>query len=293
MSPNHLRVLLALLLVLPLAGCSAAGSISMTAVTDDGLVAEASRSLPSAHAETERSLVQKAVENGSATANGSRPPVDVDGKPFAVNGAYYDLSVEPIGEHSETRVSLEIDYSGTADAPTVAYEDLSAVDRSLVDSLLPPETEHQADGYDMGVSQRYNDSEVNSSVLLSGEYESLEYDGERYPINVDTRDVTATTYQYTAEEVASSSSEYADSIRDRYLFTLSGLSDDEREIVKEATNSTYYADSSNDDAFQSLLDRFAEDDAVVRNEYRGEWVVRYEGEVYWAELDYDGFSIND
>lgn len=293
MSPNHLRVLLALLVVLPLAGCSAAGSIAMTDVDDDGLAAEASRSLPPKHADAERSLVRSAVENGSATANGSSPPVDADGKPFAVDGAYYDLSVESVGEHTETRVSLEIDYNGTTDGQAVAYEDLSPADRSLVDSLLPPERDHRTDGYDMGVSKRYGDSDVESSVLLSGEYEALEYDGERYPIEVDSRAVTVTTYRYTAEEVAANSIEYAESVRDRYLFTLSGLSDDEREIVDEATDGTYYADSSNDDAFQSLLDRFAEHDAVVRTDYRGEWIVRYDGEIYWAELDYDGFSVDD
>lgn len=293
MSSNHLRVLLALLLILPLAGCSAAGSITMTSVDDDGLAAEASRSVSTDQPADERLLVRNAVKNGSATVNGTTPPVDVDGKPFAVDGAYYDLQVDSIGSHTEIMVTLDIDYNGTTDSAAVSYEDLSAADRALVDSLLPPEYDRRNEGYDMGAGRRYNDSEVESSVLISGAYEAVEYDGERYPIRVDTRDVTVTTYRYTTEKVASSSSEYADSIRDRYLFTLSELSDAERDVIEESMNETYYADSSTDAAFESVLERFSEHDAVVRNEHRGEWIVRYQGEVYWAELDYGGFSIDD
>ncbi|WP_276253058.1 hypothetical protein [Halomontanus rarus] len=290
MSPKHLRVLVALVLVVLLAGCSAAGSIEMTAVgDDDDLATEASRPLPSDPDDEDRVLIRNAVENGAATTNDTRPPVDADGKPFAVDDRYYDLSVDSVDQHTEVTVSLEIDYNGTTDGSAVAYEDLSSADRSLVDQLLPSETDHRNDGYDMGVTQRYDDSEVESSVLLSGEYEALEYGGEQYPIRADSRDVTVTTYRYTAQEVASSSGEYADSIRDRYLFTLSGLSDAERDVVQEATSDRYYAESSNDDAFESVLNRFFEHDAVVRNEYRGEWIVRYEGEIYWAELDYEGF----
>lgn len=80
----------ALALLLPLAGCSAAGLLEMTAVKDTAFAEQASRSLPAAEdheAADRRALVRDAVANGSATANGTSPPIDPGGLPFAVDGA--------------------------------------------------------------------------------------------------------------------------------------------------------------------------------------------------------------
>lgn len=288
---RRLVALLGFALLALLAGCSAPGSISLTAVDDAGLADEASRSLPSYEAAEERALVLDAIENGSAEANGTRPPVDPEGYPFAVDGAYYDLSAEPVDSRTDARVSLEIDYNGTVDGRAVAYEDLSAADRDLVDAVLPPRSDRRVEGYDVGAGERYTASEADSSVLLAGEYDAIRYEGERYPIAVERRDVTVTTYRYTAEEVAASDEAYAAQLRDRYRFTLSGLSDAERTVIKGATDEgSYYAETDDDEAFRSVLDRFRAHDAVRQEEYRGEWVVRFRGTVYWAELDYYGFA---
>lgn len=288
MSPR-IRALLGFALLLLLAGCSAPGSVSLTAVDDAVLADEASRSLPSPEADEERALVLGVVENGSATANGTRPPVETEGYPFAVDGAYYDLSAEVVDSRIDARVSLEIDYNGTTDGRVVAYDDLSPADRALVDALLPPRSDRRVEGYDMGAGGRYTQSEAASSVLLSGEYAAIRYEGERYPIRVERRDVTVRTYRYTASQVASSDEAYADRLRDRHQFTLSGLSDAERGVIEEATGDTYHAETDDDEAFRSVLDRFRSHDAVRSDEYGGEWVVRYRGTVYWAELHYDGF----
>jgi hypothetical protein len=92
--------------------------------------------------------------------------------------------------------------------------------------------------------------------------------------------------------VADSTAGYADQLRDRYLFTLSGLSDDERSVVEEAMskNGSYYADTDGDEAFRGVLESFDGHPAIERNEFRGTWLVRYDGDVYVAELSYQGFE---
>ena len=290
-----LRTLCVLALLLPVAGCSAAGSLDMTAVNDTRLASEASRALPEADdagAVDRRELVVGAVTNGSATANGTSPPVGTDGLPYAVDGAYYDLSAEPVGNHTAWAVDAKVDYNGSTTGPVVDYGDLPPADRALVDTLLPPRTDRRVPGYEFGAGARYTAAEAAASALRSGEYTAVRYEGKSYPVAVDSERVTVTTYRYTAAEVAPSADAYAASLRESYLFTLptADLSSAEREVLAGATEATYYAESTDDEAFRSVLGRFRSHEAVRSDEYAGSWVVRYDGTVYWADLRYDGFA---
>lgn len=298
MNARALRTLCVLALLLPLAGCSAAGSLGMAPVNDTQLADHASRGLPGVDdpdAADYRRLVVGAVENGSATANGTSPPVGTDGYPHAVDGAYYELSAEPVRNHTEWRVTLEVDYNGSVDGPAVAYEDLPPADRRLVDTVLPPRSDRSTRGYDFGSSARYTDAERESSALVSGGYAAVRYEGERYPVATETRTVTVTTYRYTASEVAPNATAYAASLRESYLFTLPAgdLPSAERDVVAEAINTTYYAESTDDEGFRSVMERFRAHEAVRSDEYAGSWVVRYDGTTYWAHLRYDGFDVDD
>lgn len=281
--------LLGLACLLLLAGCSAPGSISLEPVTDEELADEASRLLPSHGAAEERALVRGAVENGSATVEGRDEPVETAGPPFAVDGAYYDLSVDVVDRHTQVQVDLRVDYNGSVDGRAVAYADLSAADRALVDAVLPPRDDRRSEGSDRGVVDSYTRDEAAESVLLAGDYAAIRYEGERYPIDVDDREHEVRTYRYTAEAVAPDAATYAESLRERYAFTLPGLSEAERSVVAEATNGSYYAEDD-DEAFRSVLERFRGHEAVFEDEYHGEWVVRYRGTVYWAELKYGGYA---
>lgn len=90
--------------------------------------------------------------------------------------------------------------------------------------------------------------------------------------------------------MAPSASAYAADLRESELFNISGLSDAEREVVTEAVEETYYSESTDDEAFRSVLGRFWSHEAVRSDEYSGSWVVRYEGTVYWADVHYDEFD---
>jgi hypothetical protein len=283
-----------LLLLGVLAGCSAAGSLDMDRPANDTDLANgASRATTAVDGgpTSDGALVQRAIENGSATARGQDPPVE-RGLPFAHEGRYYDVSWNVTERRPATAVRVAIDYNGSApSSETVAYDALSARDRAVVDQLLPPKTDDRREGYEFGVRATYNETERNRSVLLAEEPAAVGYRGETYPIGlVDRESVTVRTYRYTTSVVATNSTAYADQLRERYLFDISGLSDAERGVLEEAIDDTYYAEDTDDEAFRSVLDRFEGHEAIERSEYGGTWLVRYDGEVYLADLSYGGFD---
>jgi len=283
-----------LVLVL-LAGCSAAGSLDMASATDDRVAEEASRPLPEIDDDPVENgrVVRAAVENGSATARSQEPLVD-PGLPFRAEGGYYNISSSVVDRQPGTYHRLGIDYNGTARATaTVTYENLTARDRAMVGQVLPPVPVTKDPGPDYYFDATYTESERNRSVLLADGTDAVRYEGNTYPVTVtETESTTVLTRQYTATVVADSAETYAQQLRSTYVFELSGLSDAERSVVTEAINDTYYAESDTDDGFQSVLERFHRHAAVERNEYRGTWLVRYDGAVYVADLSYEGFNLS-
>lgn len=268
-----------------LSGCADPEAVlTMDAVSDEDIAEHASRD-PSGHPEGDR-IVSAAVEEGSATATGRRPPIDTD-DPVVHEGRYYELTVTETGQQETTEYDISIDYDGDeSPEPAIDHGDLPAVDREAVRGLLPPpEDPPGGDGYDFGVGRTYSDSEAEQSVLVpEQEYDAVVYEGTTYPIRVgDGRTVTVYDYRYEAAEVAASAAEFAERMRAEYLFTLSGLSGAERDVVTEAIDDGYY-EGETSDAFESLVDRFRSHPAVESDEWGGQWLTRYEGTVYWADL---------
>lgn len=297
--PRHrLLPLLGLLLLVVLAGCSAAGSITMEPVTDAEVAERASRGIDPAGAaedDPEARTIRSAIENGSGTIEAQSPPVR-DGRPFEYLGTYYDLSWEVVEERTATSVSFVVDYNATdPGGRRIAYEDLPAADRRALSSLIPPEERHGDEDVSMGAVSTYNDSAVESSVLVpEPRYDVVVSEGEAYPVRLDgTREVTVNTYRYTAEVVANSSEEYARDLKEEYLFTLSGLSEQERSLVETAIEDGYYAEDREDETFRSVVQRFTRHEAIEPGDTYGDWLVRYDGETYWAHLEYGGIAMSD
>ena len=293
------RIVLGLVLVAFLAvtaGCSAAGSLSMESVDDAGLAAEASESVAS-ESEADRALVRDAIENGSAATVAERPPVD-EPLPFRHDSRFYDISYAETGTEPGYRADIRIDYNASSvEGDVVDHDQLPAVDKAVVSELVEradtPEKRLQP-GYDFGAGQVYNETEADSSVLVTTQaYDAVRYGGEVYPVDVDSETETLTIYRYESELVAESATEYATALRDRYEFELSGLSDTEREVVKDALNDTNYIEDDDDEGFASLVERFRDHESVVQDDHYGYYVVVYEGQLYWAEMDYGSYAENE
>jgi hypothetical protein len=272
-----------------LAGCAHPEAVlQMDAVSDRDVARRASRDV-SRHPEA-GGIVAGAVENGTTTVSDRSRPLDTD-RPVVYEGRYYRLTVTETGERETTWYSIRIDYdpgTGTPEGAVVDYDDLPAVDRDALDSLLPPpEGVPSGEGYDFGVGREFTDEDAASSALVpEQEYVAVVYEGLRYPIDVgDGRTVTVTDYRYEAEEIAASAEAFGAAVREEYTFELSGLTDGEREIVEEAIDGGYY-EGEVTDAFASLAGRFRERRALEADEWGGEWVARYEGTVYWTDLQH-------
>jgi hypothetical protein len=288
-----LLAFLALGALVALSGCSAAGDISLHTVENDTVIAQhATDDLPNPHDEEARNIRQAlrtAAEDGSAVIrNQTYPPAETD-QPYLIDGTVYQLNRTVVDEREVPVVDIRIDYNATdTDGEAVQFSSLPESDRRALDGVLPPRSDRRVEGYDIGTRVRYEDP--SESELLGGETVVV-YEGERYLVDAE-RDGTRTLsdYRYTATELGSAAA-YGRSLREQYTFTLSDLSKKERKVLEEARDGSYYADSDSDEAFASVLERFKAHEAVIEREgEHGEWLVRWDGKLYWAEIYYGGFE---
>jgi len=276
------------------AGCSADGSLSMEPVDDRELAEEASMELPEEPDAGDEALIARAIENGTATVVEQRPPV-VEQTPFRYEGRFYAVNHTEVGTESGHEVDVRIDFNASSvEGEVVDYEDLPAVDRRLLADVLERSNvpdERLQPGYDFGTGEIYTETEGESSVFV-GEptVDAVRYEGEAYPVEVDVEATTLTVYRYEATTVAESPESYANQLREQYAFTLSGLSEAEESVVAEARNGTFYAENEDNEGFASLVSRFRDRQAVEETDYDGSYVVRYDGQLYWIEMNYGSYD---
>lgn len=287
MRRRHYLASTAALLTGPLAGCAHPNSVLvMNEVSAAEIAERASRSAD--RSRDDGRIVAEAVENGSANATGNSPPLDTD-RPVEFDGRYYQLGVEETESRARTQYGLDVALdsgTGTPDGEAIDYDDLPEVDRDVLYDLIPTDGETRDGRGDRRAVRWYSEAMTEDSALVpDGEYGAVRYEGDRYPIDVAERTQTESDYRYEAEEIAASAAEYGAIAREEYSFTLSGLSDEERDVVEEAIGEGYYEGSA-DDAFSSVASRFREHPGFDTDEWGGEWLVRYEGTDYWADLQH-------
>ena len=276
-------------LALPLAGCAhpTDGSLSMGALDGDSAIADryagSSETLPPEM----RDLVTATIEGEAPTTEGTTPLFESP-RPVEYEGAYYRISHEVVASRTAVRYEIEVDYDpAETPEPVIAYADLPDADRAALEGLIPPgEEPPTGEGFDIGTATTYPE-DAESVLVPEPQYEGVSYDGSTYRVRIaGSRDVTVQTYEYSAEQVADSADAMGRQLRERYLFTLSGLSEAEREIVAEAADGSYFPEGEASDAFRSLADRFRAQEGIETTEHGGTWLVRYDGTIYWTDLQY-------
>jgi len=264
-----------------LAGCGHPNAVLTMDPVDDAAVAERyARTVPP-DAEQHATL-GRAVENGSTTTEGTTPQFDTD-RPYAYEGGFYELAVTEEAQLEGTRVTVEVDYATAEDDTGVPLEEFPPVDRDLLSGLFPPE-EDRGEGPEMGASAVYTPEEADSSRLVNEQVSAVRYEGAAYPITVETRPADRYRYRVEATQVADDAATYGAELKTEYMFTLSGLSKAEREVVAQAIDEGYY-ESSGSDAFESVARRFLEHEPIIGDPAEeGQYLARYEGTDYWADL---------
>ncbi|NHN63741.1 hypothetical protein G9463_10585 [Haloarcula sp. JP-Z28] len=233
----------------------------------------------------EYTVVSAAIENGSATRRGRNELFDqID--TVRIDETFYEVSETPLESNEVTVYEVRIDFDpadSTAEIGEIAYEELPAVDRQRLDPIISDDNPPSGDGYDVGIGYG-TAAEVGdgSAFVPERQYDIIVHDGDRYRVTVSTRTTTETKYRYEATEVASGVDSFADQIRDQYLFTLTGLSEAEREVVEEAIDGGYFQD---DEAFRSVTDRIREHEGIEVTDSYGTWLLAYEQVEYLTYVE--------
>jgi len=229
-------------------------------------------------------VVRRTVENGSYTTEGDLSGLEapIDDRPVVYNGAYYDLTVDSEVVSEDRLYALRVENVGGSSVDgELSYDELPEGDREALSRVFEEEGSAE-EGFEGGAEYPYTEDEYERSELIDGA--TVVYEGRRYDVEGEQLEVMERNeYTYTAEEVAGDADAFADWARDEYGFVLDDLSEEERAVVEDALDGGYYEGSAGE-GFRSLVDRFLEHEPVTRDEFRGEWVVEYEGTTYYAEL---------
>ncbi|WP_146417946.1 hypothetical protein [Haloarcula hispanica] len=273
------------LLSVAVAGC---GHPSVVLDMDDGTATDIADevSISPDSESAEYTVVSAAIENGSATRRGRNELFDqID--TVRIDDAFYEVSETALESSDVTVYEVRIDFdpaNSTAEIGEIAYEELPTADRQRLDPIISDDNPPTGDGYDVGVGYGTAEEVGDGSVFVpERQYDIIVHDGDRYRVTVSTRTTTETEYRYEATEVASGVASFADQIRDQYLFTLSGLSDAEREVVEEAIDGGYFEDN---EAFQSVTDRIREHEGIEVTDSYGTWLLAYEQGEYLTYVEW-------
>jgi hypothetical protein len=275
----------ATLLPVALAGCGhPAVVLDMTEATDDDIASEVS--MTAEPGSEEYRAVTSASENGSSTRRGRYELFDRTNT-VRINESVYSVTETRLESSEVTVYEVLVDFdpeNTTPDLGAIDYDDLPATDRERLDPLFREAAPPDNEGYDVGVGYGSAAEVGNDSVFVpERQYDVIVRNGTRYRVAVDSRTASEATYRYEVTEVADSLGAYADQIRERYRFELTGLSEAERRVVDQAIDGAYFEEN---DAFRSVVDRLRDHDGLSVDDFYGTWLLEYEGVEYLAYAEW-------
>ena len=251
---------------------------------------------PADRVETDR-LARTAIETGAATVEtaGELPALD--------RGVYretiYEFSVEVIDTRTVFAYRVRFDpFRGAQTVPDtderVAVGVLPAVDqRVLADEGF---FEERPPGVSTTLVYRPEERDASELVPEPAHAVLVWPDGAARIEVEGGAERTVRTYRLTSEAVGSAAAR-GRRLRETVGFRLSGVSDGEREILREARGAGYRVDTDGtpSEAFRELVDRFrpqtrARPDRRGESGVSGSYVLRWDGAWYWAELLVDDES---
>lgn len=276
----------AALLSVPLAGCGHPPVVlDMTEATASDITDRVT--LRADPRSDEYTVLRSAVENGTATRTGRYELFDRTNT-VRYNNSVYEVSETQLSSSEVTVYDVRIDLNPTettAERGTIAYEELPAVDRRRLGGILTAEAPPDNDGYDVGTGYGSAAEVGTGSVFVPDQqYDILIYEGNRYRVDVEAETAPQAAYRYEVSEVATTIEAFAESVRAQYLFTLTGLTAAEREVVTEAVETGgYYEDT---EAFQSVGTRIRDYEGLTVDDSYGTWLLEYEGTNYLTYVEW-------
>ncbi|MFC7227253.1 hypothetical protein N0B31_07550 [Salinirubellus salinus] len=245
---------------------------------------------PEREARWEELLETAAVEGEATLATIYGSPVR-DGQLVAAGDAYHETGVTVTETASVEAHVLELEYEKGVDAPAgatvVDYEALPAVDRAAFDAMTRDSKDDRfvaAQSVSIGGFEYvYPDDAESDSRFVADSPVWVRYEGEVMEVRVTgTQRTERETFRVTLERVADTPEAFADYLRAEHVADLSGLSEAEREVVRQATESEYDECEPLSGGFQGVVDEFR----ALPERFRpdGNLLVEFEGETYEADL---------
>lgn len=267
------------MLLVVLSGCiSPDASVSFDNVSKSEVAERATTNSESINDE-----VSKAIKNGTATT-AQQLPLDVreDVEPVVHEGSVYDVDQNKTGESTETRVVVVAER--TNKSSDFSLDGLSDKDREIISGAVEPITSIDNVERQIYFPQFYEDDELRNSVFAEQDEVRVSFgDGDVYRVTVVEREeVDRELYTYSSEQISPTTEDYGEKLIEEHAFTLENLSEETESLVEESINQSYYGEES--EAYNSLDERFREENAIRKTDYSGKWIAYYEGELYWVDI---------
>lgn len=196
------------------------------------------------------------------------------------NDTYYEFDRDRVGTAEVKRV--EITNVETLDGEaTYSMEQLSQADKKLIEAFLP-----QADEIEQfGAGEVYRRDEITNSVLVGKTDVNVSYQNTTYRLDVESRQTnTRRLFRYDSTVVSNDTGEYASKIRGQHLHTISSIDKTNSVLNQSLSTGSYYGEKSDD--FEALNRSLPQEKALILSEYKGRWLVQYDGQIYKLSVDW-------
>lgn len=197
------------------------------------------------------------------------------------DGKYYDI----LKRSSDTGriIIADINVSETNSSANYKSDELSKKD---VEPIRDFERYEDKDYPRPIISQVYTPNDINESVLLKKEDVIVSFQGKNYQLSINrTKERTENMFTYSSEVRFENSDRYYDYIEDNYIFELKKIPNGSEEVWNKAIESGYFGKST--EGFKKLKERFEKEDAFQKEEYNGQWYVRYNKEIYKVDMNWN------
>ena len=274
-----------------MAGClSPGGALTMTAVETDADIGDAATETvdPDRRPEVATPL-DDGRSNETVDVDGERPPFD-PARPTDWHGTVYNVSWTVTEQRTRTDYLVVARLAASdATGARITYEELPDIDREKLAGLRDrlDRTDDIEDEERIGTRIRYTeDAELNTSALApTAEYDFVVVDDRVVSIDPRQTETTVSTFTYELDVRAESVAAYGNELRTERLVELESVSEEERELVEEAITDEQVVVGRDDEAFITLGERLLAHEPIYVDDRVGEWLVDYEGSLYWTELD--------
>ncbi|WP_420192018.1 hypothetical protein [Haloplanus salinarum] len=234
----------------------------------------------------EYDVIRSAMKNGSATRTGQNKWFDRRNT-VLLNQTVYTVNETRLGSEKATKYEVGIDFTPentTSELGVIRYDKLPPIDRRQLNRTLSQGSTEKSPG-ELNVEYEPTGGGTNKSVFVpEQQYDILQYNGEQYRVTVEREFSSDVEYQYEVTEAAANVKEFAEQLRNKYLFTLDGLSPAEREVIEEAIETGEVAWESEDS--ESVISKIREHTALSQDGSSGTWLMKYDGNEYLVTLSW-------